>query len=136
MLDMIDDTQLGKRKCDAIDIKIGENVRKVRLARGMSQEKLGECLDLTFQAVQKYERGTTRISGSMLVRIARALEVDISQLFAEAGVFSHEVTPLGDMLMAISKGGRDIAMCHDAIADPGQRAALRNLARAMANATD
>lgn len=136
MLDMIDDTQPGKRKCDAINIKIGENVRKVRMARGMSQEKLGECLNVTFQSVQKYERGITRISGSTLVRIAHALEIDISQLFAETGAFSHEVTPLGDMLMAVSKGGRDIAMCHDAIVDPGQRAALRNLARTMAQAED
>jgi transcriptional regulator with XRE-family HTH domain len=63
------------------DRAIGANVRKWRMLRGMSQEKLGDGLGLTFQQVQKYEKGTNRIGGSRMVQICNVLGIDRDKLF-------------------------------------------------------
>ena len=64
-----------------IDAIVGTRVRQRRTLLGMSQEKLGEAIGLTFQQVQKYERGTNRISASRLFELARVLEVAVSFFF-------------------------------------------------------
>jgi len=64
-----------------VDQHVGAQVRLRRRMLGVSQEKLADQLDLTFQQVQKYERGHNRISASKLFQIAQALETDISQFF-------------------------------------------------------
>ncbi len=64
-----------------IDVHVGARVRLRRTLLGMSQEKLGEALGLTFQQVQKYERGVNRIGASRLFDIARVLDVPISFFF-------------------------------------------------------
>lgn len=65
----------------AEDEIIGRNVRRIRNRIGMSQEKLGDALGLTFQQVQKYEKGANRIGGSRVVQIANALGCTILDLF-------------------------------------------------------
>jgi transcriptional regulator with XRE-family HTH domain len=72
------------RKPDPLDIEVGRKVRALRLNKDMSQEKLAEALGLTFQQVQKYERGTNRISAGRLQRIAKILDVPTSVFFADA----------------------------------------------------
>ncbi len=57
-----------------IDVHVGSRLRMRRMLVGMSQEKLGEHLDLTFQQVQKYEKGSNRISASRLFDMARILD--------------------------------------------------------------
>jgi transcriptional regulator with XRE-family HTH domain len=64
-----------------IDAHVGSRVRLRRTLLGMSQEKLGEALGLTFQQVQKYERGVNRIGASRLFDLARVLDVPISFFF-------------------------------------------------------
>ena len=64
-----------------IDIHVGSRVRLRRTLLGMSQEKLGEALDLTFQQVQKYERGVNRISSSRLYHLSKILDVPIAFFF-------------------------------------------------------
>ncbi|MBB4211101.1 transcriptional regulator [Rhodothalassium salexigens] len=66
---------------DPIDVHVGSRVRLRRTLLGMSQEKLGTALGLTFQQIQKYERGANRIGSSRLYRIARILEVPVSFFF-------------------------------------------------------
>jgi transcriptional regulator with XRE-family HTH domain len=66
---------------DPIDVHVGLRVRLRRKALGLSQQSLAEALDLTFQQVQKYERGANRISASTLFRIAQVLEVPVSSFF-------------------------------------------------------
>jgi transcriptional regulator with XRE-family HTH domain len=66
---------------DPIDVHVGLRVRLRRKALGYSQERLAEALDLTFQQVQKYERGANRISASTLYRIAQVLEVPVGYFF-------------------------------------------------------
>lgn len=68
-------------KPNPIDIHIGDRIRQRRTMQGISQEQLGETLNLTFQQVQKYERGANRVSGSRLYDIARALDVPVSFFF-------------------------------------------------------
>lgn len=66
-----------------VDIHVGSRVRMRRTLLGMSQEKLGEALGLTFQQVQKYERGANRIGASRLFEISRILDVPVSFFFEE-----------------------------------------------------
>jgi transcriptional regulator with XRE-family HTH domain len=70
-----------KKSTGSIDKEIGSRVRMRRVSIGMSQEKLGDMLGLTFQQVQKYEKGTNRISVGRLVDIAKILSVDIHFFF-------------------------------------------------------
>lgn len=65
------------------DIHVGARVRHQRKAIGMSQTRLADALDLTFQQVQKYERGMNRVSASMLLDIAITLDRPIEWFFAE-----------------------------------------------------
>jgi transcriptional regulator with XRE-family HTH domain len=64
-----------KKAPNPIDRHVGSRVRMRRILLGMSQEKLGEALDLTFQQVQKYEKGTNRIGASRLQQISQILNV-------------------------------------------------------------
>ena len=73
----------GKPGPDAIDVALGNRVRERRRAIGMSQSVLAKRLGVTFQQVQKYERGANRISGSTLVRTAAALGISVSDLVDE-----------------------------------------------------
>ena len=64
-----------------IDVHVGSRIRLRRTLLGMSQERLGEALGLTFQQVQKYERGVNRVSASRLFDLSRVLDVPISFFF-------------------------------------------------------
>ena len=72
-----------KRKSNAIDAHVGNRVRQRRLLLGMSQEKLGEAIGLTFQQVQKYERGANRIGSSRLYDLSRVLDVPVAFFFED-----------------------------------------------------
>jgi transcriptional regulator with XRE-family HTH domain len=75
---------------DPIDIEVGRRVRLHRLARRMSQTKLANEIGVTFQQVQKYEKGVNRIGAGRLSRIAKVLDVPLTAFFGGA------VTPKGD----------------------------------------
>jgi transcriptional regulator with XRE-family HTH domain len=64
-----------------IDTHVGSRVRTRRMMLGMSQEKLGDALDLTFQQVQKYEKGTSRIGAGRLQHISHILQVPVAFFF-------------------------------------------------------
>jgi transcriptional regulator with XRE-family HTH domain len=74
----------GRQKADKpnpIDVQVGSRVRLRRNMLGLSQEKLGEAIGLTFQQVQKYERGANRIGASRLHELSRVLDVPVSFFF-------------------------------------------------------
>ena len=71
-----------KKAPNEIDRQVGSRVRMYRTMRGMSQEKLGEALGVTFQQIQKYEKGTNRISASRLQQIAETFDVTIGNLYS------------------------------------------------------
>jgi transcriptional regulator with XRE-family HTH domain len=64
-----------------VDVHVGMQMRKRRSLLGMSQAKLGDAVALTFQQIQKYERGTNRIGSSRLFEFAKALDVPVSYFF-------------------------------------------------------
>ncbi len=70
-----------ERIANAVDRRLGQRVRSRRLEIGMSQEKLADLLGVTFQQVQKYEKGINRIAASRLFDISAALDVPISAFF-------------------------------------------------------
>ncbi|MCK9993949.1 MAG: hypothetical protein Dbin4_02469 [Alphaproteobacteria bacterium] len=73
-----------KKIPDPIDAHVGSRVRLRRMLIGMSQEKLGDALNLTFQQVQKYEKGANRIGAGRLYRIAQLLGVSVQFFFDDA----------------------------------------------------
>ena len=79
-----------KKTPNPIDKHVGSRVRMRRMLMGMSQEKLGEALGLTFQQVQKYEKGTNRIGASRLKQISQVLGVPIGFFFDGAPVGAGE----------------------------------------------
>lgn len=74
----------NKKQPNPIDIHVGSRIRLRRTMLGMSQEKLGEALGITFQQVQKYEKGTNRVGASRLQNIAAILGVPVSFFFEDA----------------------------------------------------
>jgi transcriptional regulator with XRE-family HTH domain len=86
-------TVVTKKAPNPIDKHVGSRVRMRRMLVGMSQEKLGEALGLTFQQVQKYEKGTNRIGASRLHRIGSILGVPV-EFFYEGAPHSSN-TPSG-----------------------------------------
>jgi transcriptional regulator with XRE-family HTH domain len=90
---------MSRKRQDPLDIEAGRRVRTLRLKKRMSQETLGNRLDLTFQQIQKYEDGTNRISAGRLQQIARILGVSVSALYPDpmaAGEAPQDVTELID----------------------------------------
>ena len=79
-----------------IDKYVGSRIRMRRIMLGMSQEKLGEALGLTFQQVQKYEKGTNRVGASRVQQISDILQVPVSFLFEGGPNASVNGTGLGE----------------------------------------
>src|SRR6266851_292190 len=75
---------IAKKIPNPIDKHVGSRVRMRRMMLGMSREKLGDALDLTFQQVQKYEKGTNRIGASRLQHISLILQVPVAFFFEGA----------------------------------------------------
>lgn len=78
-----------------VDIHVGSRVRMRRTLLGMSQEKLGDALALTFQQVQKYERGANRVGASRLFEISRILDVPVSFFFEDMPSETASLDPAG-----------------------------------------
>src|SRR5580692_10140329 len=117
---------------DPIDIDVGARIRARRVFLGMSQTKLANALSLTFQQVQKYERGDNRVSASTLVRVARALETTVASLIGEQAA---EAQP--PMLRHLNApGALDLLGAFVKIPDPEVRRAVVRLTRSLAKAAD
>lgn len=79
MAEQINDPRAAK----SMDLTIGRNIRKRRLELGMSQEVLAAKLKLTFQQVQKYEKGTNRVAASRLWDVSKALDTPLIDFFSK-----------------------------------------------------
>ena len=75
---------MTKKSPNPVDKYVGSRVRMRRMMVGMSQEKLGESLGITFQQIQKYEKGTNRVGASRLQNISSILNVPVSFFFEDA----------------------------------------------------
>ena len=85
-----------KKSPNPTDKHVGSRVRMRRMMLSMSQEKLGDALGLTFQQVQKYEKGTNRIGASRLQHISRILQVPIAFFFDGAPEIPGQATGMGE----------------------------------------
>jgi transcriptional regulator with XRE-family HTH domain len=109
-----------------VDIYIGRRIRVRRTLLGMSQAALGNKLGLTFQQVQKYERGANRVSGSRFVQLAAALDVPVSYFFDE-----HDTRAAGDAEDAMQRRETlELARDYWRLSE-GQRLAVRKIIRVM-----
>src|SRR6266852_2869902 len=86
----------AKKAPNPIDKHVGSRVRMRRMMLSMSQEKLGDALGLTFQQVQKYEKGTNRIGASRLQHISDILQVTVAFFFEGAPTLHHQRGGLQD----------------------------------------
>jgi len=123
-----------------VDVHVGGRVRLRRTLLGKSQEKLGRALGLTFQQVQKYERGTNRISSSKLFHLSRILDVPISFFFddmpalgpdAMPGLSETKTTYL-ELDPLIKRETVDLVRAYYKISDPKVRKRLFELTKAIA----
>jgi transcriptional regulator with XRE-family HTH domain len=117
-----------------VDKYVGSRVRMRRIMLGMSQEKLGEALGLTFQQVQKYEKGTNRISAGRLQRISEVLTVPVSFFFAG---FDDKKSGGGQSVdvefgFLQTEGALRLARAYARIKKPGVRLQLLRLTEAIA----
>jgi transcriptional regulator with XRE-family HTH domain len=96
--------KMTKRGPDAIDKHVGARVRMRRMMLEMSQQQLAKELGLTFQQVQKYEKGTNRMGASRLQRVAQILQVPITFLFEDAPAAKREQPSYSADLLATPDG--------------------------------
>jgi len=80
----------------AVDVHVGKRLRQRRTLLGMSQTKVGTAVDLTFQQIQKYERGSNRISSSQLFEFAKVLDVPVSYFFDEMPANALDGRPMSN----------------------------------------
>ncbi len=134
-------------KPNPIDVHVGARVRLRRTLLGMSQEKLGEALGLTFQQVQKYERGANRVGASRLFDLSRVLDVPVSFFFDD---MSGEIEALSPRLMSgiaeepasieadplTKRETLELVRAYYRIADPQVRRRVLDLARALGASGD
>lgn len=109
-----------------IDVHVGSRVRLRRTLLGLSQADVGAALGLTFQQVQKYERGSNRVSSSRLFDLARILDVPISYFYAEMSEKVSEQSPANLMQVPASK----LLVPEDFERDPMARRETLELVRA------
>jgi len=114
---------------DQIDVEVGLSLRRMRLARGYSQTELGEALGISFQQIQKYERGANRVSASMLVKAARFLKIRTVDLLPS----DDEVRAVPAYVHRLSevRGVAELVNAYCAMPNPMLRRAVLRFVRAM-----
>ncbi|MBB5665548.1 transcriptional regulator with XRE-family HTH domain [Rhizobium leguminosarum] len=133
----------NKKKPNPIDIHVGSRIRLRRTMLGMSQEKLGESLGITFQQIQKYEKGTNRVGASRLQNISNILNVPVSFFFEDApgensgtagGMETSSSNYVVDFLS--SSEGLQLNRAFVKISDPKVRRKVVELVKALAAEAD
>jgi transcriptional regulator with XRE-family HTH domain len=128
---------MTKRDPNFVDRHVGNRMRMRRLLIGMSQEKLGELLGITFQQVQKYEKGSNRVSASRLYHVAKVLGVAVQYFFdelqVEGTVTGFAESQGADLISGAlqSPEGVQLARIFSSTSDPEKRKLIINTARAI-----
>ncbi len=130
-----------------IDVHVGSRVRLRRTLLGMSQEKLGQAIGLTFQQVQKYERGANRIGASRLFDLSRVLDVPVSFFFddmppevaktpAQKYFTPDEVPETQEVDPLAKRETLELVRAYYKVVDPQVRKRVFELVKALANAAE
>lgn len=120
------DIVMADRSASGFDKIIGRNIRIQRIAKGITQTDLGDAIGITFQQVQKYEKGANRIGGGRLCEIASFLDVPIGNFFADVQSRPAAKSPNVLDLLTDPQSIR-IVRAFAKISQPGIRLALVNL---------
>jgi len=125
---------MGK-KPDPVDMLVGRNIKIHRLAKSMSQEELAHKLGLTFQQLQKYERGINRVGGGRLFRIASILGIEISSFFegAEQAGSRAPVDTFSPLSLISDPQSFRLVQAFSRISDPEMRRTLVGLLEKIAD---
>ena len=131
----------NKKKPNPIDIHVGSRIRLRRTMLGMSQEKLGESLGITFQQIQKYEKGTNRVGASRLQNISNILNVPVAFFFEDApGEMNHGADGMAEAASSnyvvdflSSAEGLQLNRAFVKIADPKVRRRIVDLVKVLAD---
>lgn len=118
---------------DPIDVAVGHRIRVRRKWLGVSQSTLAEHLGVSFQQVQKYERGANRVSASMLVKIAQKLDTSVAELVGE------NASPQGDESLfekLAIPGAVQLLDAFASVQQPALRTAILNLTRSLIEESD
>lgn len=122
------------KKANPIDAQVGNRVRIRRMLIGMSQERLGDLLGLTFQQVQKYEKGINRIGAGRLFEIARILDVPIDFFYDGVGGPAEGMAEASAPVMEFvsSTEGLQLSLSFMKIRDPKVRKRVLDLVKSLA----
>ncbi|MGE5475705.1 MAG: helix-turn-helix domain-containing protein [Bacteroidales bacterium] len=129
-------------RTNAVDASVGKRIRLRRTALGMSQEKLAEALGLTFQQVQKYEKGANRVGASRLFDLARVLGVAVEFFFEDLdpppppAVTNPATGVLAELMggqTTLNRETLDLIQAYSTIRNPVVRRRVYDLARALAD---
>lgn len=141
-----DPEERNARRANPVDAHVGSRVRMRRMLLGMSQEKLGELLGLTFQQVQKYEKGVNRIGASRLFDLSHVLGVPVQFFYEDAPLGSSDASsrpgfaerPAESYVVDFlsSREGLELNKAFQRIENPGVRRAIVELVRSLAGETD
>ena len=142
-VDEADSDDKGSRRPNPIDVHVGSRVRFRRMLLGMSQEKLGEKLGLTFQQIQKYEKGINRIGASRLFDLSQVLGVPVQFFYEEAPSgepqpampdgFAEKPAENSIVEFLRSRDGLELNKAFVRISDAKARRAIVDLVRSLAN---
>ena len=128
------------KQANSTDAYVGQRIRLQRMAVGMSQDRLGELLDLTFQQIQKCEKGTNRIGAGRLFEVAGILGVPVSFFYeganAQTGGFTKDQEPQPVMEFLASGEGLQLNIAFMRINDVKIRRGVLNLVRQLADGGD
>ncbi len=120
------------KKANPIDIQVGNRVRIRRMLMGMSQERLGDTLGLTFQQIQKYEKGINRIGAGRLFEIARILGVSIDYFYDGVAPAEEPAEGAPPVMEFVSSGeGLQLSLAFMKIRDPKVRKRVLDLVKSL-----
>jgi transcriptional regulator with XRE-family HTH domain len=127
---------MPKKSGDPVDAEVGLNIRFYRKQAGMSQEALGEKLGLTFQQIQKYEKGTNRVGAGRLTRIAKILDVPVSAFFGSSLEENEEYSGLSPARLLMIPGAVKLVEAYGMLRNQQLRNVFVRLIEELARDTD
>lgn len=129
---------MPKKQANPIDVQVGNRVRIRRMLIGMSQERLGDLLGLTFQQVQKYEKGVNRIGAGRLYEVSRILNVPVDFFYegvsSSTASGSKEMEDAPPVIEFVSSGeGLQLSLAFMKIKDTKVRKRVLDLVKSLAD---
>jgi transcriptional regulator with XRE-family HTH domain len=122
---------VAKKSSSSVDLLVGQNIRIGRLQKGLSQTELGERIGVTFQQVQKYEKGANRVSASRIQKIADVLGMSIPMLFDGASAATQNPAADSARYLLAKPHSLRLLQSFDKIKSDGTRLALLHMVESL-----